>query len=98
LGISREKHDGVFVYFSDDPLEYKKQMQQRETFSSQTPVVTLSDSEAVMILVAIIKHHGISIEEILALPEIRKSKMDKDAVQGFLEIHGLVKKIPDIQL
>jgi len=28
------------------------------------------------------------------LPEIWKSKMAKDAVQGFLEIHGLVKKIP----
>lgn len=98
LGIIREKHDGVFVYFSDDSLEYKKQIEQRETVISKTPVVTISDPEAVMILVAIIKHHGISMEEILTLPEIRKSKMDRDAVQGFLEIHGLVKKIPDLRL
>jgi hypothetical protein len=38
------------------------------------------------------------MEEILALPEIRKSKIAKDAVQGFLEFHGLVKKIPDLRL
>jgi hypothetical protein len=98
MGIKREKHDGVFVYFSDAPLEYVKQIQQRVTFIGQTSAVTVSDSEAVMILVAIIKQHGISMEEILALPEIRKSKMPKDAVQGFLEIHGLVKKTPDLRL
>ncbi len=51
-----------------------------------------------MILVAIIRHHSISMEEILTLSEIRKSKMDRDAVQGFLEIHGLVKKNPDLRL
>ena len=48
-----------------------------------------------MILVAIIKHHGISAEDILALSEIKKSKLSKQAIQGFLECHGLVKKIPD---
>lgn len=98
LGIRREKHDGVFVYFSDDPLEYKKQIQGRETYIRQTSAITISDPEAVMILVAIIKHHDISLEEILRLPEIRKSKMARNAVQGFLEIHGLVKKTPDLRL
>jgi hypothetical protein len=98
LGISREKQDGVFVYFSDDPLAYKKQIQQRNMFVRQPSVVTISDQEAVIILVAIIKHHGISTEEVLALPEIRKSKMTRDAVQGFLELHGLIKKNPDLRL
>jgi hypothetical protein len=51
-----------------------------------------------MILVAIIKHHGISVKEILALPEIKNSKMTRPAIQGFLEYHGLVKKTPDSQL
>jgi len=97
-GISREKHDGVFVYFSDDPLAYKKQIKERNTFVIQSSAVTISDPEAVMILVAIIKHHGISTEEILALPEIRKSKMARDAVQGFLKFHELVKKTPDLRL
>ena len=48
-----------------------------------------------MILVAIIKHYGITTENILTLPEIKKSKLTKPAIQGFLEFHGLVKKIPD---
>jgi hypothetical protein len=61
-------------------------------------LLPFSDPEAVMILVAIIRHHSISMEEILTLSEIRKSKMDRDAVQGFLEIHGLVKKNPDLRL
>ena len=61
-------------------------------------LLTISDQEAVMILGAIIKHHGISMEKILSLPEIRKSKMAKDAVHGFLEFHGLAKKNPDLRL
>lgn len=95
-GISREKHDGVFVYFSDDTSVYKKQIKARSTFVSKVPVV--SDPEAIMILVAIIKHHGISTEEILALPEIRRSRITKEAVKGFLEFHGLVKKNSDLGL
>ena len=51
-----------------------------------------------MILVAIIKHHVISAEDLLALPEIKKSKMTKSDIEGFLQYPGLVKKIPDSPL
>jgi hypothetical protein len=94
-GICREKHDGVYVYFSDDTSVYKQQVQQRRSFICQPAVVPISDPEAIMILVAIIKHHGISAEQILALPEIKKSKIKLQAIQGFLQYHGLGKKIPD---
>jgi hypothetical protein len=96
-GICREKHEGVYVYFAHDPSVYKRQLQQRRSLTCQPAVVNISDPEAVMILVAIIKHHGISAEQILALPEIKKSKMKLTAIQGFLEYHGLEKKIPDSQ-
>ena len=49
-----------------------------------------------MILAAIIKHHGISAEDILKLPEIRKSKLTQPVIQGFLKYHGLVKKTLDL--
>lgn len=91
-GICREKHDGVYVYFSDDALVYERQVQQKDSFVCRPAVATISDQEAVMILVSIIRHHDISAKEILALPEIKKSKMTKPAIQGFLEYHGLVKK------
>lgn len=97
-GIRREKHDGVFVYFSDNDDVHEKQVQQRRSLICRPAVVTITDPEAVMILVAIIRHHGISAEKIWVLPEIKRSKMKLVNIQGFLEYHGLVKKTPDSRL
>lgn len=94
-GIYRDKHAGVYVYFSDNDPVFENQVQKRKTLINQPTLITLADPEAVMILVAIIKHHSISAEDILRLPEIKKSKITKPAIQGFLEYHGLVKKITD---
>lgn len=94
-GTRRAKHDGIYVYFSEDPSLYERQMLERRAIVCRPCVVPITDAEAVMILVAIIKHHGISAEQILALPEIKKSKMELEGIQGFLEYHGLEKKIPD---
>jgi len=94
-GICREKHDGVYVYFSEDDLIYNRQVHQRRTSVCKSAVVTISDLEAIMILVAIIKRHGISAEEIKELPEIKKNKIKLTAIHGFLTFHGLEKKIPD---
>ena len=95
-GISREKHDGVFVYFSDDTSVYKMQIKARSKFVSEVPAVSVP--EAVMILVAIIKHHGISTEEILALPEIQGSSITREGVNSFLNSQGLLKKNSDLLL
>jgi hypothetical protein len=97
-GIHREKHDGVFVYFSDNSEVLEKQVQQRNSLISRSEMVTISDSEAVMILVAVIRHHDIAAEEILTLPEIKNSKMKLINIQGFMEYHGLLKKMPDFKL
>ncbi len=96
-GIRREKYDGVFIYFSDVGEVYKKQLQQRTSVSVLSAIETLPDPEAVMILVAIIRQHGISAEEILALPEIKKSRITLSAVKGFMSYHGLLKKTPDFR-
>lgn len=93
-GIRREKHDGVFVYFADKDEMYKRQRRQRRSIICRSAVTTISAPEAVMILVAIISHHGISADDILALPKVKKSKVTLTAIQGFMELHGLVKKIP----
>jgi len=97
-GIYREKHDGVFVYFADEPKIYEKQRRQRQKSVCRSAVLGISEPEAVMILVAIISHHGISADDILALPEIKKSKLTLLAIQGFMEHHGLVKKNPTLKL
>lgn len=93
-GMLREKHGGVFVYFADDDELYKRQRRQRCSDVSLSLVAAISDSEAVMILVAIIKHHDISANIIMSLSEIKKSKLTLPAVQGFMEHHGLIKKNP----
>ncbi|MFH0780468.1 MAG: hypothetical protein V2B20_00720 [Pseudomonadota bacterium] len=97
-GVCREKHDGAYVYFSADTAVYEKQVQRRNSLACRPAVIPLSDPEAVMILVAVIRHHDISAEEILVLPEIKKSKMELIAIQGFFECHGLGKKTPDSRL
>ena len=94
-GICREKHDGVYVYFSENKSVCERQVRERRAIVYRPSVVTITDAEAIIILVAVIKHHGISAEQILALPEIKKTKIKLMAVQGFMEYHGLEKKIRD---
>jgi hypothetical protein len=94
-GIYREKHDGVYVYFSDNTSVYERQVQQRKSTISRPAIISISDLEAVMILVAIIRQHSISAEGILSLPKIKKSKLKPANIQRFMEYHGLLKKIPD---
>jgi len=94
-GIHREKHGGVFIYFSDVDNICAKQAQQRSSLICRSAIVTISDTEAILILVAIIRQHGISAEDISALPEIKKNGIKLSNIKGFMEYHGLLKKIPD---
>lgn len=94
-GIQREKHCGVYVYFSDEPEIYKTQMIKRQELTCRSLTETISDLEAILILVAIIRQHDISAEEIFRLPEVKNSNITLPALRGFLEHHGLVKKMPD---
>ena len=96
-GIHREKHEGVFIYFSDFDEIYEKQLQGRTAVAGRSAIETLSDPEAVLILVALIRQYGISAEEMLALPEIKKSKITLSAVNGFMAYHGLLKKTLDFR-
>ncbi len=73
-GIRRIKQGGVFIYFSAEPDQHQKQIQKR-LFSVSFPVKPLVDTHAITILVALIKHHGITVEDIMALPEIKESSI-----------------------
>ncbi len=97
-GIFREKHNGIYVYFSDIGEIYERQERQRCALIHHRTLADISDSEAIIILIAIIRYHGITVEDIMTLPEIKKSKMGKTAIQAFMEYHGLVKKIPGLPL
>jgi hypothetical protein len=92
-GIQREKREGVYVYFSGDPDRYKEQLQRRLSILPP-PVKLFTDADAVVILAALIKHHDISMEDIMALPEVRERKFSPVVIREFLDHHGLLKKIP----
>ncbi|HLE19279.1 MAG TPA: hypothetical protein VI728_13450 [Syntrophales bacterium] len=92
-GIGREKSEGVYVYFSDEAERYKEQLQNRSRgFISAGKL--LSDADAVVILTALIKHHGVSGEDIMQLPEVRKRGFSEDMIREFLDRHDLLKKTP----
>jgi hypothetical protein len=92
-GIQREKTEGVYVYFSDKPVTYKQQRKSRSKLAHPAGEV-FSEADAVVILSALIKHHGICLEEIMALREIRMHKISSAAIRDFLERNGLIKKTP----
>jgi hypothetical protein len=89
-GIHREKIEGVYVYFSDDPARYNDQLRRRSEVWQQS----LTDADAVLLLSALIRHHGIREDEIMALPEIKTRKISAAVLHEFLTRHGLLKKTP----
>ena len=52
----------------------------------------LSDADAIVVLTALIKHHGISVDDIMRMPEVHERGLSEIAVGEFLDRHGLLKK------
>jgi len=92
-GLYREKIEGVYVYFSDNPVRHKEQIQQRLNVLASTQK-SITEADAVVILGALIRHHGISEKDILSLPEIQTRKISAFAIRAFWDRHGLLKKTP----
>jgi hypothetical protein len=93
-GMQRQKSDGVYVYYSDDPSIYKAQIKNR----SRAVVLAgeqLSDADAVIILAALIKQHSICVEDIMELPEVRRRNFPRLVIVDFFDRHELLKKTPD---
>jgi len=92
-GIRREKHEGHFVYFSD---EYETCQKQKSALYHPEAAARLpSDEEAVLILVQYIKHPHIGIEELSERVARQGKAIDPSVIRGFLEHHDLLKKILD---
>ena len=90
--ITREKHQGRFVYFAAAPAEYK---QQKSKIAHQDISRWWTDAQAVQILVHMIKNPGICIEQLSIESAPPGKRFAPDAVKNFLKFHGLLKKTPD---
>lgn len=91
--LSRQKHQGRFVYFSAQAQRHRRQVQARERKREGAEMP--GDAEAVAILVAAIKYPGLSARQLC-----RKIEKDGDAstpqrIENLFSRHGLtLKKTP----
>ena len=92
-GIQREKREGVYIYFSEDPDRYNQQLQSRLNVLEPADKLFI-DADAIVVLTALIKHHNIGMEDIMSLPEVRARKFTPAVIGEFLDRHGLLKKTP----
>jgi len=93
LGVKREKHRGRFVYFSDQPEIYNRQKDR--WFETEDTVGFPTDAQAIIILVQLIKHPGVGIDQLAKQVSKKDKPIDPDSVRRFLHFHGLLKKIAD---
>jgi len=88
-GIRRERHQGRFVYFSEERYQ-----EQKEVLYQPQHVSLPSDAEAVMILVQHVKHPHSSIEELSERLAEQGRSIGHSVIHKFLKHHDLLKKIP----
>jgi hypothetical protein len=93
-GVKREKHHGRFIYFSEAPINYQRQ---KRAMDYQLTVDWPTDSQAVAILVHLIKNPGIGMEQLSIEAAPRGKRFDTGIIERFLQFHDLVKKTPDTQ-
>lgn len=92
-GIYREKHSGVYIYFSNVPEILAEQKSKRIL---NVDIEHISDAIAVKILILYIKNPEISALEIsAALKKENNIIIHANTISNFLSFHGLVKKNPD---
>lgn len=88
-GVKREKHQGRYIYLSDRPEIGSRQKRRWVTTSFPT------DAQAVVILVQLIKHPEIGIEQLADFVFERGQSLEPAAIRRFLQFHDLLKKTSD---
>jgi hypothetical protein len=88
--LKREKWEGVLVYFSAD---YDISIaQKKERFVGQAVLPLPSDTQAVIILVSLIKHPNTSTEDLVKIISKDHKGITVTMVERLLAHHGLLKK------
>lgn len=82
--VDRSKALRGFFYLSVDPQKRQKQLSKR--------IALPSDSEAVMILVELMKHPAYSLDKIVSCLSAKNVACGADAIERLLSHHGLEKK------
>lgn len=94
-GIFREKHEGVYVYFSADAKIFTDQNSNR---MGATDVRRLDDTVVIKILVEYIKHPEKSTQELAkSLKDSRSCRVTALQIENLFAYHGLLKKTQDLR-
>lgn len=94
-GIFREKHGGVYIYFSNDPTIYARQIIKRVQADD---VKRISNAIAIKILVVYIKHPELSEDELSSILRREQNvNVSPSMITKLLSFHGLLKKTRDFQ-
>ena len=94
--IHREKHKGLYIYFSKNTAIFEKQKREREKLICFKATLDLpSDADAVIILVTLIKHPDDSIKQLMRRVRRRGIKVPIEKCRNLLTYHDLLKKTAD---
>jgi hypothetical protein len=91
--LSRQKHQGRFVYFSAQPRRHRRQVEARERRREGAEMP--GDAEAAAILVAAIKYPGLSARQLCRKVEKDGGASTPKRIENLFARHGLtLKKTP----
>ena len=88
--VKREAHRGRFVYLCSEAAVYRRQRRQRSLMGAGAK--RFSDAEAIAILVAIMKHPDLPLEQLCRQLNRQGVKVHVGAVSNLLAYHGLEQK------
>lgn len=89
-GITKERHGRDIVYFSCDEQVYNRQ--RRNRFPPEPSAAALpSDAQAILILVELIHHPGLSVDELIQQLGGKGHTVHSDAVLALFDQYGIKK-------
>jgi hypothetical protein len=91
-GLRREKIEGRYVYFSNNPKKYKDQKYKRKQIVVSKKKTSLpSDRDSIVILVELIKRPSLTIEKLFQQVRRKGLKTSMSEVRSLLVRHGIKK-------
>ncbi len=93
--VRREKIEGTYIYFGGDTTEYRVQKEKREAAAAERALHLPSDSEAIVILVDMLKHPRTTIQESVGRVRRKGIAAGEQTIISLLDYHKItLKKTP----
>jgi len=96
-GVKKERYKNYIIYFSGNSEKYEAQKQKRfppEPAATELP----PDAQAIIILVELIHHPGISIPKITAQLQKKGHPIESENITALFKKHGIAKKKQNTRL